>query len=424
VNHPGLAAVIEAWNRLAEAMLVGIVAMGRSREKLKNWIANLLCIGVIQSSTWIEPHSSTRRFGKVRISPEVDAAPKARGRWYMSNLLHNAILSINVGLEDFEVSGRILSSIRNVHAGILLLFKEKLLRLSPPGSEEALIKADIEPKRDANGGGNVLFVGVGKRTVDMRQIKKRFKSLGIIADWKRFEKVTELRNNVEHYYSSDPPSTMKEVLANSFIIIRDFIVNELEDDPRVLLGEEKWKVLLSVAEVFEKERADCVALLNSVDWQSDSLKAALLEYSCAKCDSSLIAPDNTNVAYSEVAFQCRSCGERILFSDAIEKMLEHFFFGELYLAASEGGEPPLYQCDECMLDSFVVEEHRCVACGAELVYSSCDVCGNQLGPDEQGNRGLCHYHSHLMSKRRTDSEGDENGTPFEAGFDLDASIEF
>jgi hypothetical protein len=69
------------------------------------------------------------------------------------NLLDNAIGSIKVGVEDAQ-SGkheRLLSAVRNIHAGILLLYKEALRRLSPPGSNEVLLKETIRPKRDAAG---------------------------------------------------------------------------------------------------------------------------------------------------------------------------------------------------------------------------------------------------------------------------------
>jgi len=47
------------------------------------------------------------------------------------DLLENAVQAIQVGVEDYGVasSPRLLSAARNIHAGILLLFKEALHRL-------------------------------------------------------------------------------------------------------------------------------------------------------------------------------------------------------------------------------------------------------------------------------------------------------
>src|SRR5882672_11423174 len=69
------------------------------------------------------------------------------------DLLTNAIESIQVGVEDYQ-SGtrpRLLSAVRNIHAGILLLFKEALRRESPKDTNDALMMARIIPVRDARG---------------------------------------------------------------------------------------------------------------------------------------------------------------------------------------------------------------------------------------------------------------------------------
>ena len=57
-------------------------------------------------------------------------------------LLNNAITSIQIGVKDYLESEkdprRVISAVRNIYAGVLLLFKEKLYRLSPQGSNEVL----------------------------------------------------------------------------------------------------------------------------------------------------------------------------------------------------------------------------------------------------------------------------------------------
>jgi hypothetical protein len=66
------------------------------------------------------------------------------------DLLTNAIESSQVGVEDYK-SGtrpRLLSAVRNIHAGILLLYKEALLRLSQPDSNDVLIMSKIVPSLD------------------------------------------------------------------------------------------------------------------------------------------------------------------------------------------------------------------------------------------------------------------------------------
>jgi len=98
------------------------------------------------------------------------------------DLLTNAIESIRTGAEDFEEGshGRLLAAVRSIHAGVLLLYKEALRRVSPAGSNEVLVKAKGVPKRNAQG--NVEFVGDGRKTVDVQQIRERFDALGIVTD--------------------------------------------------------------------------------------------------------------------------------------------------------------------------------------------------------------------------------------------------
>src|SRR5713101_95000 len=113
------------------------------------------------------------------------------------DLLTNAVESIQVGVEDYQ-SGtrpRLLSAVRNIHAGILLLYKEALRRESPKDSNDVLLMAKNLPSRDLNG--KVIIVGVGKKTVDTQQIRDRFEGLEISTDWNRFDRISEVRNDVE-----------------------------------------------------------------------------------------------------------------------------------------------------------------------------------------------------------------------------------
>ena len=61
-------------------------------------------------------------------------------------LLDNAVQSIKIGLEDFDDPKKLISATRNIYAGVLLVFKEKLRRLSPADSNEVLVKKNIVPK--------------------------------------------------------------------------------------------------------------------------------------------------------------------------------------------------------------------------------------------------------------------------------------
>lgn len=111
-------------------------------------------------------------------------------------ILKNAVEAIQIGLEDFksEDPRRAQSALRNIFAGMLLLFKEQLRRMSPDDNDEVLIKQTIVPTLDANG--NLIFRGRGNKTVDVQQIKERFNSFGITVEWTEIEKINNLRNNI------------------------------------------------------------------------------------------------------------------------------------------------------------------------------------------------------------------------------------
>ena len=208
------------------------------------------------------------------------------------SILQNAIDSIQIGIEDYENGDdrRNVSAVRNVAAGTLLLYKEKLCRLSPPYAMELLIRQDIRPTQDQNG--TVIFEGKGKKTVDVQTIKERFKSLKVAVDWKRFDEVNALRNDLEHYYTSKSPDAIREIIAKSFLLIRDFIVNELDENPRDLLGEDCWSSLLTVNEVYSAEESDCKASIGKVDWRYDSVRKSLDYLRCPECHSSRVRPCN------------------------------------------------------------------------------------------------------------------------------------
>lgn len=90
------------------------------------------------------------------------------------SILQNAIDSIALGMEDFASTDprRLISCTRNLFAGILLLFKAKLADLSPPDSDEVLIKQHIVPILDSSS--YLQWKGKGEKTVDYDQIKVRF----------------------------------------------------------------------------------------------------------------------------------------------------------------------------------------------------------------------------------------------------------
>jgi ribosomal protein L37E len=311
------------------------------------------------------------------------------------DLLTNAVQSIQVGVEDYELASpsRLLSAVRNIHAGILLLYKEALRRASPKGSNDVLLMDRISPFRGANG--NVSFVGKGKKTVDVYQIRGRFRALGLRTNWERFEQVNKIRNEVEHLYPRIAQGTLSGLISDSFLIIRDFIAEELNEDPRQLLGEETWRAMLEVSEVHEKEKRECQKLLASATWISGALEEGVAGLTCTACGSDLLRPIGNTT--TEITLQCSSCGEEqepeFYVPEAIASALDY----DAYLAAKEGGETPYVRCPACGEETYVIEERRCALCGHEAEHT-CERCGNEIPPEELDSSPHCGWCEYMMNK--------------------------
>ena len=122
------------------------------------------------------------------------------------------------------------------------------------------------------------------------EIRERFDGLGISTDWKRFDAIASARNDVEHYYPKLNQQALQGVVASAFAIIREFLADELEAEPRELLGEPTWQAMLTVAEVYEAEKRLCLEAIDGAEWPSDAVKSGLAAVTCSDCGSDLMQP--------------------------------------------------------------------------------------------------------------------------------------
>jgi len=314
------------------------------------------------------------------------------------DLLTNAIESVRAGVEDYERGShsRLLAAVRGIHAGILLLYKEALRRLSPAASDEALLKARIVPRRNAQG--NVEFVGDGMKTVDVQQIKERFDSLDIATDWKRFDRITKVRNEIEHYYTKTSKKALEGLVSDAFIVVRNFITTELKEDPLKLLGDETWRSMLEVSEVYEAERAECEKSLAAVDWESDTLAEGVMDLTCPSCSGSLLRPTGDKGNYGDsMALECRACGETSKAEDFVPRAVAAARRFDMYLVGDDGKEAPYVSCPECGKDTYIVDEWRCAFCGHEA-ERTCARCYASIPPEELLCSPYCGWCAHMMSK--------------------------
>ena len=313
------------------------------------------------------------------------------------SIYQNAIDSIVLGVEDYnsEDPRRAISSTRNLVAGLLLLIKHKLADLSPAGSDEVLIKNRVLPQPDGKGG--IAWCGDGTKTVDVQQMKERCTSLGVAVDWSRVDKIVKHRNDVEHYFPSITQKALRSLVADSFIVIRDFLKTQLDEDPLTALGQSTWSTLTGVAEVYDKEKAECDANLASVDWAFPEVLIALKEWRCPNCGSTLIDVLNPGAEKWSAQLQCRSCGADYDFETAGEEAIKDYYSSENHISIKDSGDPVTIECPECSRDAYHLEQNHCLICG-ESSPRDCEVCGNSIPASEIDGSGICSWCSHMMSK--------------------------
>jgi ribosomal protein L37E len=318
----------------------------------------------------------------------------------MNPLLENAVLSVQLGLEDYASADtrRVISAARNLYAGVLLLCKEVLRRLSPSGSNDILIRTKKKAMKEPDG--SVRLVGDGKRTIDRAEIEETFKQLQLNADLSKLRRLAEIRNDIEHMHASVGPALIQEAIADAMPIIRAVVVNELHEELASLLGSEAWEALLNEARVFKEEQDACRASFDNIDWKSEALEDAASELRCPCCTSTLLRNDNAAaVSFDQLHLVCSKCGEHVESDDVFEEALGRALEGDVYEAAKEGFEAPLTNCPECDRDTFVVSEARCVNCGFSLEGYECAICDKRLSLDDYRYGGsLCSYHQYVVSK--------------------------
>ena len=299
-------------------------------------------------------------------------------------ILQNAIDSIQLGIEDYELMKRnpkrLISCTRNLFSGILLLFKHHLAELSGKDSDEVLIKQKIAPKIK---NGEIVFVGKGDKTVDVQGIQERFKSLGIKVEWSQLDKIQKYRNNIEHYFSNDNPKDIKPILALSFNIINEFVRTYLKLDPIKLFGQEVWSKLIEIEQVYQAERKNCITDLESNTYYNLKILELIKQLNCRECGFDLIKPLKNSAYAYQISYRCLSCFKETnyneLIVDAIAQEVDSqqrrdSVFGEI-------SNELFCTCPDCWTNAYSIENVSCFSCQYQA-KQICDNCESSLTGDE------------------------------------------
>ncbi|MBF7143264.1 hypothetical protein HBH25_11975 [Pseudomonas sp. hsmgli-8] len=329
-------------------------------------------------------------------------------------LLHNAVTSIRLGLEDFQRcqqlvdSGgdpaRALSAVRNLVAGVLLLFKYRLAScVKEPTDAAKLLFLPDEVLPHSDGQGGVVWLPIGKfkrNTIDVALIRKRFDAFGITLDWEQFDKLKVCRNDLEHLHPTNTLGEVAELVAGLFPVLRDFINANMSESPVELLGE-AWQIMLAHHDFVKGIKVECTAA-----WQGMGVPEGMViwlnDCRCEECGSTLLAPATESVSThlkvdrdeEQFEYVCHACNDRGLIAPLLIETLNDAHFGDY----SSGEEPEVESCDQCDHSTFVVSEQACLWCGSSLAHTACFICNEGLGQEDVGNGGLCSYHAHHVAK--------------------------
>lgn len=297
--------------------------------------------------------------------------PNPRGE--KSALFDNAIMSIKVGVEDYEkkIPSRALSSVRNLHAGILLLAKEVLVRHAGGSSLEQVIHSGYKPVLNK---GRVQYSPNSERTINLRQTIDRFRDFGLEINKEALQSFNRLRNRIEHHSSDRPHDQILEAIAKALPVIRDLL--ELAgEDPSLALGG-TWWAMLGVKKVYAKELKSCQKTFDKLRPNNEIFRD--IHFICPKCWSPLVRqkqPENTDINALEC--DCQSCQTTFPALQTVGASLSWHF--TRYIRYDTMTRVYQIKCDKCEDWTMIFSEEKwqCVMC-KYIPKSLCQKCGKLL----------------------------------------------
>lgn len=304
----------------------------------------------------------------------------------MDLLQKNAIDSIQLGVEDYFLAlqdeRRVISSIRNLYSGILLLFKAEIKKRSPPNAADTLIKKYHSLKVH---GDIILAKGKGTQTIGLYEFKERFQLVNILIDDEIINKLTklsELRNSIEHHFTDSPREMLENSILEAFLLLKNFNDKYSSLKKNELFKKENWRKLTEMEKIHDGFKEECVQKWKDINFadienrifpvsQEDDIRNKIIidffsEINCPRCRSDLIEPLAKNFyKNTEIDMKCMKCDEKFNFGNVIEETLESHYAYEIMKVGAKGGCLPLGICQECELGTFLNYEHICIYCGNE-----------------------------------------------------------
>ena len=308
-------------------------------------------------------------------------------------IFDNAIASIELGIEDYKLaqkdSRRYQSSVRNLFAGILLLFKSKLAEISKNDNFNLLIDPSV--KKPYN-------IHQRPKTVGYKCLIERIKEQEQDISFETIKDLHDYRNDIEHYFAPDSKSdsVVRSYIANSFLIIKQFLEKDLGYNPQECFAEDIWREFLKDEAVHSAEIAEKVSEFDKLLWFSDDVERIFLNHRCHNCNSDIIRTDGEFTDDAKIAlFICRNCGQQWNYEELAKEIANKLSQRNL-MELKDGGTEIIGHCPECEEEMYCSIGEVCLNCGARGPFE-CECCGIEvpvselLDFSESRRCSLCEY---------------------------------
>lgn len=316
-------------------------------------------------------------------------------------LLQNGIDSIQLGIEDLHnaenATKRLISSLRNITAGILLLLKAKLCQLDPSPNKNILIASSIDFKLSNN---KFQLEAKGK-TIDWKDIKNRFKNCNLPLNEDiitKIQKIIDERNNIEHFYTKNGIFGIKSLYGDLLEILNYISEELLNSNTRQLFTNKIIDIIISDRDIYQNMVKANLKKWEELIKKNSQLKIIKHDITCPYCHTSLVYPENYNDSnfndLCNIIYKCQNCNEEISFDEIIDNIYDYANYSNI----KDGGEAVTDTCPHCGKDHFIIDAGVCLSCGERLDYEKCIFCERQLTPGEQLLDGYCGDCYHRLMK--------------------------
>jgi hypothetical protein len=320
--------------------------------------------------------------------------PKATPVIKLNELLENAINSIKLGIEDYELSAtpgkesRAISAARNIYAGLLLLFKYRIGSLAdtPEQLIELLYRPEkIQPVRNSSGFIEWRPTPHPKDTIDTGMIQSRLTGLGIYHDWNVVEKLRKCRNDLEHLHPKAPTTEIQRLIVDLFPMLQRFVHEELGQSPSELL-EDAWESMVAVSSFYEETQKEALELWKAAGLPSEAWNF-LSTCPCEACYSSLLQPLKSSIEArlavdtQEFQYECISCKH----TGSIVELFQTEFALSREDPFSETSL--IRECNTCYIAAFSMTDEYCHWCGEYEKWPRCSICNSPVSEHTQSAGG-------------------------------------